>query len=91
MNSGGSNNLSLKYQRFTLSGCRDKAIRKFKFVAKTQSIYKLGLTVLIFCLFVSNKRQNGLRDRVQIFFGKSYESKECLWMFEFLKIHIFYF
>ena len=30
------NNLSLKYQRFTPSGCRDIDIRKFEFVAKTQ-------------------------------------------------------
>jgi len=31
-----SNNLSLKHQRFTLSGCKDIKIRKFDFVAKTQ-------------------------------------------------------
>jgi len=31
-----SNNLSLKYQRFKPSGCRDIEIRKFKFVTKTQ-------------------------------------------------------
>ena len=36
MNSDRSNKLSLKYQRFTLSGCRDIGIRKFEFVAKTQ-------------------------------------------------------
>ena len=35
MNSVRSNNLSLKYQRFTPSSCRDIVIRKFKFVAKT--------------------------------------------------------
>ena len=29
-------NLSLKYQRFTRSGCEDTGIRKFEFVAKTQ-------------------------------------------------------
>jgi len=28
--------LSLKYQRFTPSGCKDKEIRNFEFVAKTQ-------------------------------------------------------
>ena len=28
-------NPSLKYQRFTSSGCRDIGIRKFEFVAKT--------------------------------------------------------
>ena len=31
-----SNHISLKYQRFTLSGCKDIGIRKFKFVAKPQ-------------------------------------------------------
>ena len=30
-----SNHISLKYQRFTPSGCKDIWIRKFKFVAKT--------------------------------------------------------
>ena len=32
-----SNNLSLKYKRFTLSGCEDIWIRKFEFVAKLNS------------------------------------------------------
>ena len=36
MNSVRSNNLSLKYQRFATSGCKDIRIRKFEFVAKTQ-------------------------------------------------------
>ena len=31
-----SNNLNLKCQRFTASGCRDIGIRKLVFVAKTQ-------------------------------------------------------
>ena len=31
-----SNNLNLKYKRFTLSSCREIGIRKLKFVAKTQ-------------------------------------------------------
>ena len=39
MNSDGSNNLSLKYQSFTSSGCGDKGIRKFAFVAKTKFLY----------------------------------------------------
>ena len=30
-----SNNMSLKYQRFTPSGCKDKGIKKYEFVAKT--------------------------------------------------------
>ena len=32
----GSNNVSLKYLRFTPPGCEDKGTRKFKFVANTQ-------------------------------------------------------
>ncbi len=32
MNSDGSNNLSLKYQRYTQSGCKDIWIINFKFV-----------------------------------------------------------
>ena len=35
-NSVISNSLSLKYQRFTPSGCKDIGVRKYKFVAKTQ-------------------------------------------------------
>ena len=34
LNSVKSNNLSLKYQRITTSGCRDIGIRKFEFVAQ---------------------------------------------------------
>ena len=36
MNSVRSNNVSLKYQRPTPSGCKDIWIRKFECVAKTQ-------------------------------------------------------
>ena len=35
MNSDGSNNQSLKYERFMPSGFRDISIRKLRFVAKT--------------------------------------------------------
>ena len=37
MNSGGSNNLSLKYERYASSGCWD--IIKLGFVAKTQFLW----------------------------------------------------
>ena len=40
MNPDRSNNLSLKYQTFTPSGCKDIGIRKFEFVAKTQFLYE---------------------------------------------------
>ena len=36
MNPDRSYNLSLKYQRFTPSGCKGIGIRKFRFVAITQ-------------------------------------------------------
>ena len=36
MNSVKSNNLSLKYQRFTTSGSKDIGVSTFEFVAKTQ-------------------------------------------------------
>ena len=36
MNSDGSNNLSLKYERYASSVCIDIGIRKLGFVAKTQ-------------------------------------------------------
>ena len=36
INSVRSNNLGLKYQRFTRSGCKDAGIKKSEFVAKTQ-------------------------------------------------------
>jgi len=39
MNSVRSNNLSLKYQRFTPTGRKDLGIRKFEFVAKSQFLY----------------------------------------------------
>ena len=39
MVSGRSSNLSLKYQRFKQSGCKDIGIRKFEFMAKTQFLY----------------------------------------------------
>ena len=34
MNSVGSNRLTLKYQRFTPSGCNDLGFRKFEIVSK---------------------------------------------------------
>ena len=39
MNSVRSDNLSLKYQRFILSGCQDIGVRKFEFVAKTHFLW----------------------------------------------------
>ena len=51
MNSVGSNNLSLKYQRFTPQGRRDVGIRTFDLVAKTQFLKSTTLQLYkIFCL-----------------------------------------
>ena len=46
MTSVNINKLNLKYQRLTLSGCRDIGIRKLGFVAKTQFLYFLVFTHL---------------------------------------------
>ena len=45
MNSVRLNNPSLKYQRFTSTGCRDIGIRKFEFVAKTQILWMIKLPI----------------------------------------------
>ena len=43
-----SNNLSLKYQRLTPSGCKDIGISKFGFVTKTQFLlHRLNLILNI--------------------------------------------
>ena len=39
MDSVRLSSLSMKYQRFTLSGFEDMGIRKFEFVAKTQFLH----------------------------------------------------
>ena len=44
LNYVSSNNVSLKYQMPTRSGCKDIGIRKFEFVAKTQILQSLGYT-----------------------------------------------
>jgi len=49
MSSGGSNNVSLKYERFASSGCRDLGIIKLGFVAKTQFLYKLIVEKMYKC------------------------------------------
>ena len=40
MNSGGSNNVSLKYERYASSGCWDLGIKKLRFVEKLNSFPK---------------------------------------------------
>ena len=37
------NSLNMKYQRFTLSGCKDMRIRKLEFVAKLNSFIRLNI------------------------------------------------
>ena len=45
MNSVGSNNLSLKYQRFTTSSSEDIEVLIFDFVPKTQFLYTFYLKI----------------------------------------------
>ena len=47
MNSVRSNNISLKYQRFTTLGSKDKGIIKSEFVAKTQFLCILNVCRII--------------------------------------------
>jgi len=42
MNSDGSNNVSLKYERYATSDCWDLGIIKLAFVAKTQFLWILN-------------------------------------------------
>ena len=50
INSVRSNKLSLKYQRFIPTDCRDIEIRKFEVVTKTQFLKKLKMR----CIFSYN-------------------------------------
>ena len=56
MNSVRSNYLSLKYQSYTPSGCKDIGIRKFESVAKTQFLYYM----VNFSQVTFNKRKFGV-------------------------------
>ena len=47
MNAIRSNNVSLKYQRFTSKGYRDIGVTKTEFVAKTQFLRSLTLMVRV--------------------------------------------
>ena len=51
MNTVRSNNVSLKYQRFILSGCKDIRIKKIELVAKTQFLSGSGATPRAYCRF----------------------------------------
>ena len=65
----------------------------YLFFAKMESfIYDLVFNLYInlaclrsVCLFVSNKRLNGLTDRAQIFFGTPCDPREGLWIIKFQK------
>ena len=47
----GSNSLSLKYQRFNPSGCKDIGIRKISFEAKTQLLYLTSLLSTFYVIY----------------------------------------
>jgi len=59
MNSGGSNNVSLKYERYASSGCWDLGIIKLGFVAKTQF---LCLQIHFHC-----RHSNMLKSNITVF------------------------
>ena len=52
MDFGRSNNLSLKYQRFTPSLGKDKGIRQFYYVSKTRIIQIFEICFCCFCLCI---------------------------------------
>ena len=52
-----SNNLSLKYQRYTPSGSKDIRIKKFEFVAKIQFLY---MVLEIFCAILNTSKSTQL-------------------------------
>ena len=61
MNSVRPNNISLKYQRFTSSDCKDIGIRQFEFVTKTQFLCSKLIRLIPFlckfyfyCLFIKS-------------------------------------
>ena len=56
MISVGSNILSLKYQRLTLSGCKDIGIRKFDSVATTQFL-RVGIIRDVVKMVSSRKKR----------------------------------
>ena len=58
MNDVRSNNLSLKYQRFPFSGCKDIGIRRSEFVAKICPGFNFGLLKLRkrFCKNIVDKK-----------------------------------
>ena len=75
MNFVSSNNLSLKYQRFTPSCCKDIQIRKFEFAAKTQFLW--GKFVQKFRRFAwTNKQTN--RDNYFIYIKNQFDYS---WMY----------
>ena len=53
-----SNNISLKYQRFTTMGSKDIGIRKSEFVAKSQFIWVLFTIVFIVKFTKKQEKQN---------------------------------
>ena len=59
MNSVRSNNVSLKYQRPTPSGCKDIGIRKFEFVAKTQFLLWIALELAWFKNLIKSPGKSG--------------------------------
>ena len=85
MNAVRSNNVSLKYQRPTPSGCKDIGIRKFEFVAKTQ---------FLCAFFLNNKNRHYFIFSGQHFFHFNHKSSlshvSCYKIFELDRFSRFY-
>ena len=56
MNSVRSNNLNLKYLRFTLSGSKDIGNTKFEFVSKTHFLFKKFKFLAIFSILIKSAK-----------------------------------
>ena len=71
MNSVRSNNVSLKYQRFEPSGCKDIGFENFEFVAKTKFLYSKHTfkTCLFFSIPLNKRIKLGLKNISQFFFA----------------------
>ena len=56
MNSVMPNNLSLKYQRFTSSDCKDIGINQFEFLTKTQLLWSFNLVRKVYKKLVATSK-----------------------------------
>jgi len=75
--------------KFNLEQSHGKIVTVYRSLIRSIYLYiNLACLSVCFgvCLFVSNKRQNGWTDRVQIFCGTSRDHREGLWMIKISNI-----